>query len=119
MIENDPRSRACGSEQVGQDGAREFIINLEVERPLLLQALDLARYVESQPDEDIDLVAIPAERYERAPIHLQANLFEARELLLSEGADALYVRRPSAPMSFRTCGVLRREEVASAYEFRR
>ncbi len=43
MIENDPRSRACGSEQVGQDGAREFIINSEVERPLLLQALDLAR----------------------------------------------------------------------------
>ena len=89
MIENDPRSRACVSEQVGQDGAREFIINSEVERPLLLQALDLARYVESQPDKDVDLVAIPAERYELAPIHLQANLFEARELLLSEGADAL------------------------------
>ena len=68
MIENDPRSRACGSEQVGQDGAREFIINSEVERPLLLQALDLARYVESQPDKDVDLIAIPAERYELAPI---------------------------------------------------
>ena len=45
--------------------------------------------------------------------------FEARELLLSKDADALYVRRPAAPMSFRTFGVLRREEVESAYEFRR
>lgn len=100
-------------------GPQWIIVESEVERPLLLQASDLARYVESQPDEDVDLVAIPADRYELAPIHLQANLFEARELLLSEDADALYVRRPSAPMSFRTFGVLRREEVESAYEFRR
>jgi len=100
-------------------GPQWIIVESEVERPLLLQASDLARYVESQLDEDVDLVAIPADRYELAPIHLQANLFEARELLLSEDADVLYVRRPSAPMSFRTFGVLRREEVESAYESRR
>lgn len=100
-------------------GPQWIIVESEVERPVLLQASDLARYLESQPDEDVDLVAIPADRYELAPIHLQANLFEARELLLSEDADALHVRRPSAPMSFRTFGVLRREEVESAYEFRR
>ena len=99
-------------------GPQWIIVEDEVERPLLLQASDLARYFDSEPARDIDLVAIPAVRYELTPIHLEANLYEAREVLNAQGADALYVRRPLAPMSFRTFGVVRREDVEAAYEFR-
>ena len=99
-------------------GPQWIIVEDDVERLLLLQASDLARYCDSEPALDVDLVAIPAERYELAPIHLQANLYEAREVLIAQGADALYVRRPLAPMSFRTFGVVRREDVEAAYEFR-
>ena len=99
-------------------GPQWIIVEDDVERPLLLQASDLARHCESEPALDVDLVAIPAVRYELASIHLEATLYEAREALNSQAADALYVRRPLAPMSYRTFGVLRREDVEAAYKFR-
>lgn len=94
-------------------GPQWLVIEGETERPQLLLAADLARYYENHPgtDSDIDLLAIPAERCELKPVHLQATLFEARSIMVNEGVEALYVRRPLAPLTFRTFGVIRRADV--------
>ncbi|MCB1749622.1 MAG: chloride channel protein [Gammaproteobacteria bacterium] len=100
-------------------GPQWIIVDQQAEQPLLLRASELARHCESSSGEatDIDLLAIPAERFELRPVHLQATLYEAREIMLREGVEALYVRRQQAPLTFRTFGVLQRTDVEAGYAF--
>lgn len=84
-------------------------------RPLLLRAADVAHFLEADPDADVDLLAIPGERLELAPVNMEATLFEAREVLRDQGVEALYVRRLIAPLSYRTFGVVRRQDVEEGY----
>lgn len=66
---------------------------------------------------DVDLLAIPAERLELAPVHLQATLQEALDLMHSRGAEALYVQRMIAPGIDHIYGVLTRGRIESAYRY--
>lgn len=86
----------------------------------LLRAADLLLFIESQEEfvEAIDLLAIPGDRFELSAIHLQATLHEAREIMIAEGVEALYVRRPLAPLSYRTFGVVLRSSIESGYQLR-
>ncbi|MEQ8230775.1 MAG: chloride channel protein, partial [Gammaproteobacteria bacterium] len=108
-----------------QRGPHWVIVEHDEERLYLLRAADLARYCEAsqedaaeQKEDIIDLVAIPAERLELRPVHLQATLHEAREVMDREGVDALYVRRQQAPMTFRTFGIVHRADVETGYALR-
>ncbi len=58
-------------------------------------AVDLARYVEENEAEIIELSKIPAQRYQMAAIHIQATLQEAIEKLAQSGAEAIYVEQPT------------------------
>lgn len=119
------RSFEAAERQLGLQAARELllrgpqwlVIEPDVERPQLLRAADLARFCEShaESDSEIDLLSIPGERYELKPVHLQATLFEAREIMLQEGVEVLFVRRPLAPMTFRTFGIVHRADVDAGY----
>lgn len=99
-------------------GPQWIIVECGDERRLLVRASDLARYCENERSGQVDLVEFPAERLELAPIHLQASLFEAREAMQRAGVEALFVRRATAPLSYRTFGVLLKQEVESGYVFR-
>jgi chloride channel protein, CIC family len=44
---------------------------------------------------------------------------EARVALEKSGAEAVYVRRQIAPLTYRTFGVLLRQDVESSYAMRR
>jgi len=66
---------------------------------------------------EIDLLEIPADRLELAPVHLQATLQEALDILNREGAEALYVTRPIAPGINHIYGVLTRGRIESAYRY--
>ncbi len=110
-----------------QRGPQWLIVEQSEGRSLLLRAAELARFLEADEasvegsdavDEVIDLVAMPAERLELYPVHLQATLHEAREIMNREGVDALYVRRQQAPMTFRTFGVVLRDDVEAGYALR-
>ena len=110
-----------------QRGPQWLIVEQSEGRLLLLRAAELARFLEADgasvegsdaADEVIDLVAMPAERLELCPVHLQATLHEAREIMNREGVDALYVRRQQAPMTFRTFGVVLRDDVEAGYALR-
>ncbi|MGR8919059.1 MAG: chloride channel protein [Gammaproteobacteria bacterium] len=116
------RLDADAARELLKRGPQWIIVERDVERPILLRAADLARHCESAAGTDtageIDLLLIPAAREELKPVHLEASLFEAREIMQREGVEALYVRRPLAPMTFRTFGVVRRADVESGYAFR-
>ena len=84
----------------------------------LLRAVDLAGFLDADAgDEPVDLWQIPAERYNVAPVNLQATLQEALERLEGSSAEALYVERMTAPGIRRIYGILTRDMVESAYRY--
>ncbi|MGD9356577.1 MAG: chloride channel protein [Chromatiales bacterium] len=95
-----------------------LIIDAVKEPHTLLRAADLANYLAArQPDEtgSIDLMEIPGQRFDLAPIHLQATLQEAQELLKKSSAEALYVQRENAPGIHRVYGILTQEMIDATY----
>ncbi|WP_148861571.1 chloride channel protein [Marinobacter fonticola] len=97
----------------------------------LLPAVDLARFLEDhakkltpdpeKPDEtpQVDLMEIPANRRDLAPIAYQATLEEAMAQFENSRAEALYVQRHAAPMIQRIIGVVLKSEIESYYQYRK
>ena len=95
----------------------------------LLPAVDLARFLEDSEKllkteeepmpELIDLIEIPANRRDLAPVQYQATLEEALNEFESSRAEALYVQRHVAPMILRIYGVVLKSDIESYYQYRR
>ncbi|WP_138436752.1 chloride channel protein [Marinobacter shengliensis] len=95
----------------------------------LLPAVDLARYLEDTekqvaeegitPPDTVDLMEIPANRRDVAPVQYQATLEEALNEFDSTQAEALYVQRHVAPMIQRVYGVVLKSDIESYYQYRR
>ena len=81
----------------------------------LMPTADLARFLEDHEANTIQFMEIPAQRHEVAAIYMQASLQEARVILEELGAEAMYVRRQIAPLTYRTFGVLLRQDIESSY----
>lgn len=106
------------AEALLQDEPEWLLIQGEGGPVSLMPAVDLVRYLkadEGRVTGEVDLLEIPGQRIDVAPIYLQATLQEALERLNS-GAEALYVERMTAPGIRRIYGVLTREQVESAYK---
>ncbi|MDW5375915.1 chloride channel protein [Halomonas sp. HP20-15] len=90
--------------------------------PLALKAADLARALldeQGLEEESIDLLEIPGQRLELAPIHLQATLSEAFDRLNDYGVDALYVQHTTAPMIQKISGIITRDAIENYYRYKR
>ncbi len=95
----------------------------------LLPAVDLARYLEDAENRDgdedkeqpesVDLMSIPANRRDVAPVQYQATLDEALNEFDTTNAEALYVQRHVAPMIQRVYGVVLKSDIESYYQYRR
>ncbi|KAA1170687.1 chloride channel protein [Marinobacter salinexigens] len=95
----------------------------------LLPAVDLARFLEDtdkhvaeqdvELPESIDLMDIPANRRDLAPVQYQATLEEALNEFDASNAEALYVQRHVAPMIQRVYGVVLKSDIESYYQYRR
>ncbi|WP_166269802.1 chloride channel protein [Marinobacter caseinilyticus] len=96
----------------------------------MLPAVDLARYLDDlppeptdtsdeQPEETIDLMEIPANRKDIAPVQYQATLEEALNVFEASQAEALYVQRHVAPMIQRVYGVVLKSDIESYYQYRK
>ncbi|MCB1858401.1 MAG: chloride channel protein [Gammaproteobacteria bacterium] len=88
----------------------------------LMPAVELVRYLQGVAkadfnNEPIDLMEIPGQRLQLAPVSLQANLQEALECLENAACDALYVERLTAPGVRRVYGILTRQSVESVYRY--
>jgi len=110
------------AEQMLTEEPEWLLIDEGANPQVMMPAVDLARHLqESNVEEggvdEIDLMKIPAQRLQLAPIHLQATLQEAREALDKSGAEALYVERMTAPGIRRIYGLLTRDTIASAYRY--
>ena len=75
--------------------------------------------VEEHTAATVHHLEIPARRLQLIPLHMQVSMHAARVALAGSGVDALFVRRPIAPLNYRTCGVLLRLDVESSYTLRR
>ncbi len=99
-----------------------WIIIRNQELKILMHAADLARTLQELQTQDIDeatdieLLKIPAQRFELASIHMQASLQEALEILNNSPAEALYVQRPNAPGIEHIYGILTRQKIESSYQ---
>ncbi|MEC9482069.1 MAG: chloride channel protein [Halomonas sp.] len=94
----------------------------EEKTPVALKAADLARVLLDEQwagEESFDLLEIPGQRLELAPIHLQATLNEAFERLNEYGVDALYVQHTTAPMIQKISGIITRDAIESYYRYKR
>lgn len=98
------------------------------EKPVLaLKAAELARWLlehdealggETPPeDELIDLLEIPGQRLEMAPIALQATLSEAFLKLQADTLDALYVVHGYRPKQQRISGIITRDAIERYYHY--
>jgi CIC family chloride channel protein len=92
----------------------------------LLLAADLVRYINSRQqeedapidnDEQIDLLGIPAQRYDVMPVHMQATLQEALDVLKSTNASMLYVEQHMQGNKKKVYGILTRETITTHYRY--
>ncbi|MBK8970745.1 MAG: chloride channel protein [Hahellaceae bacterium] len=91
----------------------------------LLPAAELAKYLEQRDptdephtEKDIDLIEIPAQRKDLAPLNIQATLEEALRELQRKRVSALYIERTSAPMIKPISGIVTREAIENYYQIK-
>ena len=91
---------------------------------LALKAADLARWLMEHEAPVVkgrsvllDLLEIPGQRLDMAPIHLQATLSEAFERLNDKALDALYVEHGHRPKQKRISGIITRDAIERYYRF--
>lgn len=106
------------AERLVGEGPEWIIVEKDGGPAYLMPGIAVASALSLAPDaQEIDLLAIPGNRLELAPIHLQATLQEALDLMQTRGAEALYVQRMIAPGITHIYGVLTRERIESAYRY--
>jgi H+/Cl- antiporter ClcA len=94
-----------------------IVIKGKQEQMALMPAVDLLRILEQQDEEELDLLSLPATRYELTALRMQATLQEALELLDNSQAEALYIEWYDEDHYWRIQGVLTRPLIESAYHF--
>ncbi len=96
--------------------APEWLVIQDQESRLeLMPAVDLARHLKETDEDAIDLLEIPAQRYQLAPLRMQASLQEAMETIEQNHAEALYIEWFDRQHYWRIQGILTREQIESAY----
>lgn len=114
-----PRHVERGELEEGLKTTPRWILLREKEEPAqLLAAVDIAIAFKEHPeDQELDLMKLPATRYQTSGIDFQSSLQDAREVLKESGAEALYVTRLTVPGIPRVYGVLTRDDIESSYRF--
>ncbi|WP_317933384.1 chloride channel protein [Halioxenophilus sp. WMMB6] len=100
-----------------------IVLSDEVDKPKqLIKAADLAKFLEKAPEavltlaEAINLLEIPGQKSPLPPIHEQATLLEAYQLMKSESTDAIYVQNPrQLALESEVMGIVTREAVTNYY----
>ena len=80
-----------------------------------MPATDLARHLEENDDEEIDLLEIPARRRQLIPVNLESTLQHAQQLLNESEAEALTVIRKLGLSADRIYGILTQEDIEKHY----
>ena len=82
---------------------------------LLMPAADLARHLEKEVDEKVDLMEIPAKRRQLASVSLQSTLQHAQQLINDSDVEALYAITRIGRSADRIEGVITPEDIEKQY----
>jgi CIC family chloride channel protein len=108
------------AEDILQGKTAYILIDSKGQTTNLMPAVELAKYMEANDvkhDESIDLLSIPAVRWQVAAIDLQSNCQEAYEALESTPSEALFVERKIKFGGNRIYGVLSKDMIEKAYRY--
>jgi CIC family chloride channel protein len=118
FVELPRRVARTAAAQALEGKPRWVLLRRDGATALLMPAVDLARTLQEQPDvAELDLLAMPADRFTATPIDFQASLQEAEEELRRTGAEVLYVTRLTVPGLPRVYGVLTRDDMLGGYRY--
>jgi len=127
------------AEKLLESTPRWILIRQEKVPISLMAANDLARYIfdikqkqteyeaseaevesgyQAPIEQEIDLLAIPADRQDIASVYLQANLEEALDTMEREHVKAVYVFRTTAPTADKIYGILTKKAIESHYSYK-
>ncbi len=93
-----------------------WIITEQSERKVLFPAVDLLRFLNESDAEQIDLLEIPSQRQQMAPVSQQSTVRQALKILKEQDADALYVMRKIGPAADQIFGVITRLDLDNSYQ---
>ncbi len=114
LVISPSRTQRAQAHQLLSRSPLWVIIQDPDQRPRLLLAADLARFLADDGDEgEVDLLKIPGERHEVCEIPFQASLQDALELLNKHQVEAGFVMRGSGYLSIR--GIITRQAIESHY----
>ncbi|MCV6627536.1 MAG: chloride channel protein [Cellvibrionaceae bacterium] len=90
----------------------------DTEQALVMNAADLSRHLneakEEGDDNEVDLLAIPAQRLQTANIDQSSSLFEAKRQLDRGEAEALVVTKQNRQQTV-TIGIITRDDISNFY----
>ncbi|MDH3281624.1 MAG: chloride channel protein [Gammaproteobacteria bacterium] len=98
-----------------KDEPRWVLVREESDTVALLPATDLARYLNDNDTETIDLLAIPARRRDLSATTILATLQETHEILTRSGTEAVYVTGAHGEARNKIYGVLTRDDLEKSY----
>ncbi len=84
---------------------------------LLMPAADLARYLENEEVEQVDLLELPSKRRQLGVIDLEATLQHAQQTINDTDAEALYAITRLGQSADRIYGILTPEDIEKHYRF--
>jgi len=100
-----------------------ILIGIDYNPSHIIPAADLGHYLNdykhTHPQDDgkmINLLKIPASRYDVQPVLMSATLKEALDVMDSKSIDALYVHRMSAPNIYHVFGIVTRKDIERFYQ---
>lgn len=96
-----------------------WILLRDSEAEIMLPAIDLVHARKESPEaESYNLLKIPGERTETAPIDMRATLEQAYNVLSETGRNILYVVSQTVPGIPRVNGVITRDDIENSYRYK-
>ncbi len=94
-----------------------LVFDCDGERAQVLAPADLARQLEVEGAEVVDLAEIPARRFQALAVDMRASLQEALELIRDHKAEMLFVTNRADPSSCAVLGVVTEEDIEEHYRY--
>lgn len=119
MVISDPEITREHARQLLNQEPQWIVIRQGTDKALLMPGSNLAAYMdEGDVPTKIQLTEVPGQRQDALPVHSQATLYEVRRIMDEYKIDAVYVRQRVGSGSYRTLGVLQRQDVQASYSLR-
>ncbi|MDH5323869.1 MAG: chloride channel protein [Gammaproteobacteria bacterium] len=96
----------------------QWVVVMDDKTPVaLLPAADLLRFL-SQQTQELDLLEIPADRFDAVQVSIRATLQQALELMEQRAVTSVYVGRSTTGGQTEVHGILTRGDIESHYRYK-